>query len=232
MATQVDLGKIRPVWKGDWAASTAYEQNDMVKVGVDSYICTVAHTSGSTFADTNWDILALGAEIPSQTGNGGLVLKTDGTNMSWGQGGGYTKTAFTAVSPTTLSCPDYNNNTSNFRQLGSYSISITTTVDNSKIMLNGNLSVGSATGSHHYFGWKRGSTFLPAYDGSWALYSDNKTIPCFWIDSPNVLAGTTLIYYPMIAMWSGGTGRYNGYDAAGNSNQDCQSILSASEIVV
>lgn len=83
MATQVDLGKIRPVWKGDWAASTAYEQNDMVKVGVDSYICTVAHTSGGTFADTNWDLLAVGAEIPSQTGNAGLFLQSDGTNLSW-----------------------------------------------------------------------------------------------------------------------------------------------------
>ena len=87
MATQVDLGKIRPVWKGDWAASTAYEQNDMVKEGVDSYICTAAHTSGSVFADTNWDILALGAEIPSQSGYAGKALITDGTNMSWGDGG-------------------------------------------------------------------------------------------------------------------------------------------------
>jgi hypothetical protein len=83
MATQVDLGKIRPVWKGDWAASTAYEQNDMVKEGVDSYICTAAHTSGSTFSDTNWDILALGAEMPDQTGNAGEFLTTNGTSMTW-----------------------------------------------------------------------------------------------------------------------------------------------------
>jgi hypothetical protein len=95
MATQVDLGKIRPVWKGNWAASTAYEQNDMVKVGPDSYICTAAHTSGSTFSDTNWDTLAVGAELPSQTGNSGLVLKTDGSNLSWGQGGGLAQTATT-----------------------------------------------------------------------------------------------------------------------------------------
>jgi len=88
MPTQVDLGKIRPVWKGDWAATTAYEQNDMVKEGVDSYICTVAHTSGSVFADTNWNIIAQGAEIPSQSGNAGYALKTDGTNLSWGVAGG------------------------------------------------------------------------------------------------------------------------------------------------
>jgi hypothetical protein len=84
MATQVDLGKIRPVWKGNWAASTAYEQNDMVKVGVDSYICTAAHTSGSTFADTNWDVLAVGAEMPSQSGHSGNFLTTDGSTLSWG----------------------------------------------------------------------------------------------------------------------------------------------------
>lgn len=86
MPTQVDLGKIRPVWKGDWAATTAYEQNDMVKEGVDSYICTVAHTSGSVFADTNWNIIAQGAEIPLQTGNEGKTLVTDGSSLSWGSG--------------------------------------------------------------------------------------------------------------------------------------------------
>jgi hypothetical protein len=88
MATQVDLGKIRPVWKGDWAASTAYERNDMVREGVNSYICVTAHTSGSTFNDANWHVLAYGSDIPEQAGNAGFALKTDGTNLSWGLAGG------------------------------------------------------------------------------------------------------------------------------------------------
>lgn len=83
MATQVDLGKIRPIWKGDWLPTTAYEQNDMVKEGANSYICISAHTSGTEFATTNWNILALGTELPLQGGNGGYFLSTDGTTLSW-----------------------------------------------------------------------------------------------------------------------------------------------------
>ena len=85
MAT-IDLGKIKPIWKGDWAGSTAYEKNDMVLNGVNSYICTTAHTSSGTFSsDTaNWDVMAYGAELPAQSGQAGKALETDGTNLSWG----------------------------------------------------------------------------------------------------------------------------------------------------
>jgi len=88
MAT-VDLGKLKPVWKGTWAGSTSYEKDDMVQEGVNSYICTTAHTSdASTFSNdsANWDTMATGANIPSQTGNSGKVLKTDGSSLSWGDG--------------------------------------------------------------------------------------------------------------------------------------------------
>lgn len=86
MATTVDLGKVRPVWKGAWSGSTAYEVHDMVKYGVNSYICTTAHTSdASTFSNdsANWDDLAQGANIPDQSGAAGLYLQSDGTNLSW-----------------------------------------------------------------------------------------------------------------------------------------------------
>jgi len=84
MATQIDLGKVRPVWKGDWAGSTAYEKNDMVLHGVNSYICVTAHTSGSSFSDSNWNVIAYGADIPSQSGQTGSYLTTDGSSLSWG----------------------------------------------------------------------------------------------------------------------------------------------------
>ena len=85
MAT-VDLGKLKPVWKGTWAGSTSYEKDDMVQEGVNSYICTTAHTSdASTFSNdsANWDIMATGAALASQTGNSGKFLTTDGTDTSW-----------------------------------------------------------------------------------------------------------------------------------------------------
>lgn len=87
--TQIDLGKIKPIWKGDWATGTAYEKNDMVKHGVNSYIATAAHTAGATFAgdSASWDTMATGADIPPQSGNSGKALVTDGSTLSWGDGG-------------------------------------------------------------------------------------------------------------------------------------------------
>jgi len=43
------LGRIKFVWKGDWAASTAYIADDVVKYGGNSFICVVNHTASSTF---------------------------------------------------------------------------------------------------------------------------------------------------------------------------------------
>lgn len=89
MAT-IDLGRIKPVWQGTWAGSTAYEVEDIVRHGVDTYICTTAHTSdATTFSNdsANWETMAQGADIPSQSGQAGKALVTDGTSLSWGNGG-------------------------------------------------------------------------------------------------------------------------------------------------
>lgn len=85
MAT-INLGRIKPVWQGLWAASTAYVKDDIVRYDVDSYICTTSHTSSADFASdsANWDLVAQGSTIPSQTGNSGAFLTTDGTDLSWG----------------------------------------------------------------------------------------------------------------------------------------------------
>lgn len=54
-------------WRGAWVTATAYAVNDAVESDESAYICTVAHTSGSTTQpetgaswDTNWDLLAKG----------------------------------------------------------------------------------------------------------------------------------------------------------------------------
>lgn len=89
MAT-VNLGRIRQVWRGAWATGTAYVKDDVVQEGVNSYICVNAHTAGATFAgdSANWQLMVQGADIPSQSGQAGKALITDGTNLSWGDGGG------------------------------------------------------------------------------------------------------------------------------------------------
>ena len=97
MAT-IDLGRIKQVFRGTYNNATAYVPDDLVvftDTGITStYICTTASTgnnpsSGGT-AHANWAYIAKGVTdpIPSQSGNAGKVLKTDGSSLSFGTGGG------------------------------------------------------------------------------------------------------------------------------------------------
>ena len=43
------LGRLKFVWKGDWANSTAYIADDVVKYGGNTFVCLVNHTSSSQF---------------------------------------------------------------------------------------------------------------------------------------------------------------------------------------
>ena len=76
------------VWKGTWSTGTEYAIDDVVNEGVSSYVCIQAHTAGATFAgdSAKWNAIAVGANMPSQTGNSGKVLKTDGSSLEWGDG--------------------------------------------------------------------------------------------------------------------------------------------------
>lgn len=100
MAT-IDLGRIKFVNRGTYNNGTAYTADDVViytdTVGglqnTSAYIAT-ASTTGNAPASGgsvhgSWQVLAQGApdRLPSQSGNADKVLKTDGSNLSWGQGG-------------------------------------------------------------------------------------------------------------------------------------------------
>jgi len=76
------------VWKGAWTTGTEYAIDDVVRNGNDSYVCVTAHTAGATFSgdSAKWELMMQGSDIPSQTGNSGKVLKTDGSTLSWGDG--------------------------------------------------------------------------------------------------------------------------------------------------
>jgi len=43
------LGRIRFVWKGNWAADNIYYQDDVIAFGGKTYICTIGHTSQTDF---------------------------------------------------------------------------------------------------------------------------------------------------------------------------------------
>jgi hypothetical protein len=77
-------------WRGEWQTSTAYLVDDVVYAGVTSYIATADFTSDATSFenDTDWDVLALGADfLPSQLGNAGKFLSTNGSNAVWASSG-------------------------------------------------------------------------------------------------------------------------------------------------
>tara|TARA_R100001126_G_scaffold71304_2_gene41467 strand:- start:372 stop:1199 length:828 start_codon:yes stop_codon:yes gene_type:complete len=92
MAT-IDLGKIKLVWRGTYNNSTAYVVDDIVEFtdsGITStYICVANSTgnnpsSGGT-AHASWNYMAKGVvdPIPTQSGNSGKFLKTNGSALSF-----------------------------------------------------------------------------------------------------------------------------------------------------
>ena len=94
MAT-IDLGKIKQVFRGTYDNSTAYVPDDLVVFTdtniTSTYICTTASTgnnpsSGGT-AHANWAYIAKGVTdpIPSQSGNSGKFLTTNGSALSLGE---------------------------------------------------------------------------------------------------------------------------------------------------
>ena len=50
-------------WKGAYAPGTAYKNNDVVKYGASTYICTTDHAAGPLLDENNWDLFASGLEF-------------------------------------------------------------------------------------------------------------------------------------------------------------------------
>ena len=96
MAT-IDLGKIKQVWRGTYNNGTAYTVDDLVAytatVGglqnTSTYIC-VTNSTGNAPASAgtvhgSWNLVAQGVpdRLPSQSGQAGKFLKTDGSAVSF-----------------------------------------------------------------------------------------------------------------------------------------------------
>ena len=43
------LGRIRFIWKGDWASTTAFLKDDVIRYGGRTYVCVSGHTSTTNF---------------------------------------------------------------------------------------------------------------------------------------------------------------------------------------
>jgi len=85
MAT-VNLGRIKPVWQGTWDNSTQYIADDIVYYNNSAWVAVATNTnSAPADANANWDKMAQGSDIPTQSGNSGNYLKTDGSALSWAE---------------------------------------------------------------------------------------------------------------------------------------------------
>jgi hypothetical protein len=67
------LGRLKFKWRGDWATSTAYLIDDIVKYGGNTYVVTENHTSQSTIANFYTDLTASKYSLHTE----GLFFKGD-----------------------------------------------------------------------------------------------------------------------------------------------------------
>ncbi len=104
MAT-INVGKLRVNWKGAYNNATAYEVNDAVSSGGNSYICILASTGNAVTNTTYWNVMAEGTtvlttagdimshdgsnQIRVARGNAGQVLKVSGTSVSYSNESGF-----------------------------------------------------------------------------------------------------------------------------------------------
>ena len=62
------LGRIRFIWKSDWAPSTVYYKDDIVRNGGNTYVCIAGHTAPALFSTsqgTYWNKISDGTEWKS-----------------------------------------------------------------------------------------------------------------------------------------------------------------------
>ena len=70
-------------FKGDWASSTFYKLNDLVKYGAYQYRCILQHTSGGSFAiGSNWSVFTEGLQWEDSYSSG--TTYQDGDVVSYG----------------------------------------------------------------------------------------------------------------------------------------------------
>lgn len=181
--TTVNLGRIKSVWRGTWASGIAYSRDDVVQEGVNSYICVQAHTSGSTFAgdSANWNVMAQGAELPAQSGNSGLVLKTNGSSLYWDKGGRIGNQSFNytdsvgSYSNVSTHLTTYINTSSNTSGIWIEGVITGMTEDDSTVYLEYNINGGAWQMNNKLN--SRSVTYAGLGDFAWAHKSNDGPFP-------------------------------------------------------
>ena len=165
MAT-IDLGKIKQVFRGTYNNATAYAVDDLVAFTdgsvTSTYICTTASTgnnpsSGGT-AHANWAYVAKGVAdpIPSQSGQSGKFLTTNGSALSFGAvSAGKILQVKQAVKTDTSSTTS-----GTYITISGLSVNITPSSTSSKILVIADVKAGQDGGSGYYLQIIRDSTAI------------------------------------------------------------------------
>ena len=105
MAT-LNLGRIKPVFRGAYAGGTAYVVDDIVTSGDETFICILASTGNATSNATYWTKLAAkgtdGTDVGTTITTQGDILYRDGSGLqrlAAGTSGQFLKTQGTGANP-------------------------------------------------------------------------------------------------------------------------------------
>jgi len=164
MAT-LNLGRIKPVFRGAYSGSTAYVVDDIVTSGGSSYICIQAHGAGTQAVNQTayWTQMAAGgtdvgttittqgdilyrdgsglARLPAGTAGQALLSGGAGANPSWGSSGKIGAIAHTLYKDAFSSAVQ-----NQWTEITNYNCTITPTKAGSTILAMGHISTGSNAG--------------------------------------------------------------------------------------
>jgi len=176
MAT-VNLGRIKPVFRGAYSGSDAYVVDDIVTSGNQSYICIQAHGAGTQAVTQTayWSILAAkgtdGTDVGTTITTQGDILYRDGSGLQRLAKGtatqilqmnsGATAPEWTAkpvggvkqvVQGVFTGTASHQSNTPTFTQFTGLTATITPASTSNKILITSDVQVGGSNGYRHF--WK------------------------------------------------------------------------------
>ena len=210
MAT-INLGRVKPVFRGAYAGGTAYVVDDIVTSGNETFICIQASTGNATSNASYWTKLAAkgidGTDVGTTITTQGDILYRDGSGLARlgaGTSGQFLKTQGAGANPVwatadsgkTLGITQFSNNTraslSNSTNALLWSGSYTQIKANSKLLLH--FSLAGYSGSAGSLNWR----FV--YDGT---------------DHNHALK---YVYYPTYSIATHGIFLINGASSTGSKN--------------
>nr|BAR36629.1 phage tail fiber-like protein [uncultured Mediterranean phage uvMED] len=149
-------------FKGNWAASTFYRLNDLVKFGAFQYRCILQHTSASTFAiGSNWQVFTEGLQFEDSYSSS--TEYQDGDVVTYG---GYTY-VYVNSTPSSGNTPTDNSYwdvvTTGFNNTGDY-VHATTYKTGDVVRYGGNSYVANANAQGNYPANTNGTTNSSYWD--------------------------------------------------------------------